>query len=251
MQAHLLTLALNGPTLLLHTPQTIPICHILRGVKEKHDIPLMSRHVNPLAAAYLRLGLRSEAANLINNHLKDRIPPPPPPSPRKKINRWKDTREPTFDNPGFEGVPLVDWSDDDDASANLLVGLDDGISDDSDDEDENDDDFSDGYEAMQLNIHQVQSKDRASHSLLVKGAVMEGDWAGAVRELQRMTEVGFYPNSRNLNSWSEGMERGCRPAGNGVNSGDSDCNAGYHYLGRQRKRSWKKKRDSIWLENLN
>jgi hypothetical protein len=71
------------------------------------------------------------------------------------------------------------------------------------DTDTEDEVFKAGYEEMQLNIHQVQSKDRGSYALLVKGAVMEDDWVGAVRELQQMTEVGLHPNSRNLNSLAE------------------------------------------------
>ena len=203
-----------------------------------------------MASAYLRLGLRSEAAELINNHLKDRNPPLPQPSPlrastSKRSKEWKEKREYTSENPGFIGIPLVSWSDDDDDddNAKLIADLDSGDDGDDDDEEEDDDN---GYEASQLNIHQVQSKDRGSYSLLVQGAVMDGDWTVAVQELQRMTEVGLYPNSRNLNTWSEVLERGCRPAG----KGSTNNNEGYHYGGRRRKRSWKKKRDGIWLENL-
>ena len=134
------------------------------------------------------------------------------------------------DNPGFEGVKLNDWSDDD------LDRL-------REEDDEAD------REERRFNVHRVKAKDHGSYSLLVQGAVAEGDWAGAVRELQRMTEAGLHPNARNLNSWSEVVERECRPSGNGdLNVRDND--AGYYYGGRQRRRSWKKKRDGIWLENL-
>jgi len=203
---------------------------IILSMEEKHDIPLVSRHINQLASAYVRLGLCSEAASLINDNLKDRAPPPPSTKQRsshpKKSKQWKEKREPIIsDNPGFEGVKLVDWSDDD-----------------LDDDD-------DGYEEGHLNIHQMKAKDRASYSLLVKGAAMEEDWIGAVRALQRMTDAGLHPNTRNLNSWSEVMERGCRPAGNG-NENASDDEADYYYGGRHRRKSWKKKRDRIWLGNL-
>jgi len=205
---------------------------ILISIEEKHDIPLVSRHINQLASAYVRLGLRSEAAALINGQLQDRMPTPPTPqrfSYTKKSKQWTEERETIIvsDNPGFEGVKLVDWSDDD---------LD-------DDYDE------DGYEESQLNVHQVKAKDRGSYSLLVQGAAMEGDWTGAVQELQRMTDAGLHPNTRNLNSWSEVLERGCRPSGNGEKSNE-DNGAAYYYGGRQRRRSWKKKRDGIWLGNL-
>ncbi|KAL9183837.1 hypothetical protein ACHAXT_004693 [Thalassiosira profunda] len=203
---------------------------IILSMETKHDIPLMARHINPLASAYNRLGLRSEAAALINDQLEDRSPPPP--TKRSKASKQNEKREAelTSENPGFEGVQLLgEWSDDDlDAKAE-------------------EEEFSDGYEVQQLNVHQLKSKDRASYALLVQGAAMEGDWVGAVKELQRMTDAGLHPNSRNLNSFSEVMERGCRPTGNGEQKDESDA---YYYGGRRRRRSWKKKRDSIWLGNL-
>lgn len=195
---------------------------IVLSMEKKHDIPLVAKHINPLAAAYNRLGLQSEASKLINEHLQDRSPPPPPPKPERRKNNhyWKAKRELVSDNqfqdPGFEAVKSIDFSDDD-----------------------LDDDDSDGYEEMQLNIHQMKSKDRASYSLLVQGAAMEGDWTGAVKELQRMTDAGLHPNTRNLNSWNEVMERGCRPT-----SGDYDANT------FSRRRGLKKKRDRIWFSNL-
>jgi len=209
---------------------------IVLTVEGKHDIPLVSRHINPLASAYNRLGLRQEAAALINEHLEDRTPPPPSQrdSPSEKSKHWQEKVELTSENPGFEGVKLVDWREDD---------LD-GNSDDDYDE------YADGYEEMQLNIHQMKSKDRASYSLLVQGAAMDRDWTGAVQELQRMTDAGLHPNSRNLNSWNEVMERGCRPSGNGDKDESYDGSSGYYSEWRQRRRSWKKKRDGIWLGNL-
>ncbi len=174
--------------------------------------------------------------------MKDRSPSPPqnylPSKSDDKKSEKKIDQELTSENSGFVAIPLVSWSDDDD-DAKLLADIDGAKSDEEDN-------YDDGYESSQLNIHQMQSKDRGSYALLVQGAVMDGDWTGAVEELKQMTEVGFYPNSRNLNAWSEGMERGCRPSGgnNGQNGGGS------YFGGRQRRRSWKKKRDGIWLENL-
>ncbi len=200
---------------------------IVLSMEEKHDIPLVSRHVNPLASAYLRLGLRSEAANLINS-LNDKRPPPPDTYPKKSK---KEKSELTYHNPRFsEGVQIVNWKDDD---------LDD-IGDNGNDEEE----FDNGYESPQLNIYDVQSKDRGSYSLLVKGAIIDEDWQAAVAELQRMNDAGLNPNSSNLNSWSEVMERGCRPAGKGEVMDDN------YYSNRQRRRSWRKRRDGIWLGNL-
>lgn len=193
---------------------------IVLSMEEKHDIPLVSRHVNPLASAYLHLGLRSEAANLINT-LNDRRPPPPDLYPKKSK---KEKSELTSPNPRFsEGVQIMNWDD---------VDLND------------DEEFDDGYESPQLNIYDVQSKDRGSYALLVKGAVIDEDWEGAVAELQRMNDAGLHPNSSNLNSWSEVMEKGCRPAGKGEVMDDN------YYSNRQRRRSWRKRRDGIWLGNL-
>lgn len=192
---------------------------IVLSMEEKHDIPLVSRHVNPLASAYLHLGLRSEAANLINT-LNDRRPPPPDHPKKSK----KEKSELTSPNPRFsEGVQIMNWEDGD-------------LND--------DEEFDDGYEPPQLNIYDVQSKDRGSYALLVKGAVIDEDWEGAVAELQRMNDAGLHPNSSNLNSWSEVMEKGCRPAGKGEVMDDN------YYSNRQRRRSWRKRRDGIWLGNL-
>lgn len=187
---------------------------ILLSLAERHDIPLVARHVNPLASAYNRLGLHNEASSLINDNLQDRIPPPPIlPSLPSKSGRWKEKlREQEVDcaidtNPDFEAVQLAEWTDDD---------LDDDVVTDDEIKVANVDD-NDGDEdsvQIQLNIHELKAKDRASYSLLVKGAVMEGDWTSAVEELRRMTNVGLHPNSRNLNSWNEVLERGCRPSGN-------------------------------------
>jgi hypothetical protein len=193
---------------------------ILLSLEERHDIPLVARHVNPLASAYNRLGLHTESSLLINDNLQDRIPPPPPPLPSlpSKSGRWKEKlreQEEVIDtNPGFEAVQLAEWTDDD-------------LDDDDDDEDVVMDDEikvanvddDDGYDnddsvETQLNVHELKAKDRASYSLLVQGAVMEGDWTSAIEELRRMTNVGLHPNSRNLNSWNEVLERGCRPSGN-------------------------------------
>lgn len=199
---------------------------IILNMEEQHDIPLVSRHVNPLASAYLDLGLRSEAVHLINN-LNDRNPPSPVTQPKKSKT---DKSELTSDNPRFsEGVQLVSWRDDD--------------LDDIDTEDE-ENEINNGYASPQLNVFEVQSKDRGSYSLLVKGAVMDEDWAGAVAELQRMNDAGLHPNASNLNSWSEVMERGCRPAGKREAMDDN------YYNARQRRRSWRKRRDGIWLGNL-
>jgi hypothetical protein len=199
-------------------------------MEDQHDIPLVSRHVNPLASAYLDLGLRSEAVQLINN-LNDRNPPTPVTHPKKSKT---DKSELTSDNPRFsEGVQLVSWRDDD---------LDDIDTKDDDEDEENA--ISNGYASPQLNVFEVQSKDRGSYSLLVKGAVMDEDWAGAVAELQRMNDAGLHPNASNLNSWSEVMERGCRPAGKREAMDDN------YYSARQRRRSWRKRRDGIWLGNL-
>mmetsp|Transcript_14480 Transcript_14480/g.17609 ORF Transcript_14480/g.17609 Transcript_14480/m.17609 type:complete len:493 (-) Transcript_14480:18-1496(-) len=61
-----------------HTPeeQRVPldaVREILLFLEHKHGIPLVSRHVNPLAAAYQKIGLFEEGSKLINTNLADRI----------------------------------------------------------------------------------------------------------------------------------------------------------------------------------
>jgi len=80
-----------------------------------------------------------------------------------------------------------------------------------------------------FNVHDMCAKDKASYALLVKGAVASGNWADAVEALEDMTEAGLYPNSRNLNSWTEATERKTK---------------------QRTTRSWKKKRDEYWLESV-
>lgn len=45
---------------------------ILQGLEQKHSLALQARHMNPIAAAYISLGLVSEASELLQTNLKDR-----------------------------------------------------------------------------------------------------------------------------------------------------------------------------------
>jgi pentatricopeptide repeat protein len=49
---------------------------VLLELEEKHGLPLVARHLNPLAAAYHSLGLHADAANLLQNNLTDRTSGP-------------------------------------------------------------------------------------------------------------------------------------------------------------------------------
>lgn len=49
---------------------------VLLEIEEKHGLPLVARHLNPLAAAYQALGLNTDAAHLLQNHLTDRTSGP-------------------------------------------------------------------------------------------------------------------------------------------------------------------------------
>ena len=49
---------------------------VLLGMEEKHGLPLVARHLNPVAAAYQSLGLNADAAKLLQNHLTDRTSGP-------------------------------------------------------------------------------------------------------------------------------------------------------------------------------
>jgi tetratricopeptide (TPR) repeat protein len=137
---------------------------VLEKLYERHNIPLSSYFINPLAAAYQDLGYPDDAAEIIENLLKDRV---------------------------------------------------------AGDEPENGADI--------LNVFDLSAKDKGSYSLLVAGAVISGDWAGAVERLDNMTSAGLYPNQRHVNSWVEVSERKRQPRAVG---------------------SWKKKRNDFWLESV-
>ena len=78
--------------------------HILVQRQELHgdDIPLVARHLNPLAAAYQSLGLHTAAAKLLREHLSDRTSGPE-------------------DEDGFDQFNLHDINAKDKASYSLLV----------------------------------------------------------------------------------------------------------------------------------
>lgn len=137
---------------------------LLLSMEEKHGLPLVARHLNPIAAAFQKLGLNQEATTLLSTQLEDRTSGP--------------------------------------------------------EEEDGDDPF---------NVNDVRAKDKGSYALLVKGAVSEEDWEGAVDALRTMTEAGLFPNNRNLNAWTEVSERKSK---------------------QRAARSWKKKRDEYWLESV-
>jgi hypothetical protein len=80
-----------------------------------------------------------------------------------------------------------------------------------------------------LNVNDISAKDKGSYSLLVTGAISDGDWPGAVDALRDMTEAGLYPVARHLNAWTEISERKTR---------------------QRATRSWKKKRDERYLDSV-
>jgi hypothetical protein len=49
---------------------------ILLSMEQEHGLPLVARHLNPLAAAYQKLGLQPEASTLLNMNLEDRTSGP-------------------------------------------------------------------------------------------------------------------------------------------------------------------------------
>ena len=138
---------------------------IVLQIEDKHNIPVVAQHLNPLAAAYQSLGLYTEAADLLRHNLKERITGPEP---------------------------------------------------------------EDGSSAP-LNLNDIRAKDKAAYALLVKGAVSEGDWVGAVDALTNMTQSGLYPVSRHLNQWTEVSERKTK---------------------QRTTRSWKKKREEYLLDSV-
>jgi hypothetical protein len=135
---------------------------ILTNMEQAHGLPLVARHLNPLASAYQSLGLVEDASNILQTHLEDRT-----------------------------SGPEEEWGEN------------------------------------PFNVNDVRAKDKASYSLLVKGAVSSGDWQNAIHALGNMTQAGLYPNSRNLNSWVEASERKSK-----------------------QNTSWKKKREEYWLTSV-
>jgi len=137
---------------------------IILQIETRHNLPLVARHLNPLAAAYQTLGLVSDASDLLTQNLADRTSGSEP---------------------------------------------------------------EDGHDV--LNVNDICAKDKASYALLVKGAVLQGDFSEAVDALTDMTEAGLYPNERNLNAWTEVSERKSK---------------------QRNTRGRKKKRDEYWLERV-
>jgi hypothetical protein len=159
--------------------------------QKRHGIPLAAYHLNPLAASYQNLGFVSEASELLSN-LPDpkRVSLEPPFEHKEKKKKYR------YGN----GDVILQGSPD------------------------NDDDI-----AGSVNVNNLYSKDRASYSILVQGAVADEDWTAAIDSLRTMTESGLYPKGRNLNAWTE----------------VSKSNAG-----KRGSSSWKKKLDECWLDSL-
>ena len=86
-------------------------------------------------------------------------------------------------------------------------------------------------EGIILNINEFQSKSRESYSLLVSGGVAKGDWKSAVTALSQMADAGLYPSDRQVAVWNESAAKRER-------------------RGRNKRRSWKKRRDEYWLQSL-
>lgn len=82
-----------------------------------------------------------------------------------------------------------------------------------------------------LNVNEFQSKSRESYSLLVSGGVAKGDWKSAVTALSQMADAGLYPSDRQVAVWNESAAKRER-------------------RGRNKRRSWKKRRDEYWLQSL-
>eukprot|EP00521_Asterionellopsis_glacialis_P014019 CAMPEP_0195290056 /NCGR_PEP_ID=MMETSP0707-20130614/6068_1 /TAXON_ID=33640 /ORGANISM="Asterionellopsis glacialis, Strain CCMP134" /LENGTH=513 /DNA_ID=CAMNT_0040350127 /DNA_START=270 /DNA_END=1811 /DNA_ORIENTATION=- len=137
---------------------------LILQIESKHNLPLVARHLNPLAAAYQQLGLIKDASELLQQNLADRT---------------SGSEPEVGQNP--------------------------------------------------LNVNDICAKNKASYALLVKGAVLQGDFSEAVDALTDMTEAGLYPNERNLNAWTEVSERKSK---------------------QRNTRGRKKKRDEYWLEQV-
>lgn len=116
---------------------------IVQNDLRRSNLPIVARHINPLASAYQGLGLTKEASQLIHQHLQNRTI-----GPEAELS-----------------------------SENVL------------------------------NVQDIGAKDKGSYALLVKGAVLTGDWGEAVDALSEMTTAGLYPKNRHVNSWTEVSEK--------------------------------------------
>jgi pentatricopeptide repeat protein len=74
----------------------------------------------------------------------------------------------------------------------------------------------------------TQCKNEASYDILIKNSIIQGNWSTAIKGLQEMTEVGFFPKSKSLNAWSEAATKRER---------------------RPKKPTWVKQRERILMKN--
>ena len=154
--------------------------NILQSIEEKYGIRPKSMHVNALSCAYQHLGLYDEANDLFKlldsssskgklvaqDEIKNSAANFLKESAQRRQGLGKDTSTTTA------------------ASLNMNKQL-------------------DASKALQDDSTHCQHKDEASYTILVKNAVTQGDWSSAIYNLREMTETGYYPKSRSLNSWSE------------------------------------------------
>mmetsp|Transcript_28463 Transcript_28463/g.42263 ORF Transcript_28463/g.42263 Transcript_28463/m.42263 type:complete len:595 (-) Transcript_28463:185-1969(-) len=220
---------------------------LLLNLEERHNIPLVARHINPLAAAYQSLGYITEASTLIQTALVDR------------------TTLYNFTIPSSSSSPKASLLKKKNNPYNEVMKYDDDYLYDDDDDDEDDlEEFS-----SRVNIYDpTNAKDRASYSLYIKNAILEENWAQAVCGLKNMTEYGGYrPNGRNLNSWCEASserrryqneeESGEVFVGGGNNNDGAYGVEGSGRGGREggqggsrRRKNWKKRRDEYWMNGF-
>jgi len=179
---------------------------VLIHLPAKYEIQICANHVNPIAAAYQKLGLYEEAYDLIQTYLVDRhhtgknaasitgnydSSSSSIPSTMSNVNKAKQKQRSIVKRNKIGENHIVET---------------DSISVHETNEVDEDDYEEDPIERNRLNVLNIGAKDRGSYSLLVKGAAIQGDWKNAVQALEDMTNSGIYPEMECLHTWTEAIE---------------------------------------------
>jgi len=143
---------------------------ILRNMQEKHSLPPSTMQVNALASAYQYVGLYEEAMQLVFDYLEE------PPSLFEKARQLQLARNKQWNT-------AADFL----TERNLVAFTGAG---------EKGDTKEDAVDA-------IEYFDQASYGIVIQNSLTQGDWSCAIQNLKTMTEAGYYPKSKSLNTWTE------------------------------------------------
>jgi len=138
---------------------------VLESLTEKHGVTVEATMVNPIAAAYVKLGYLNKASDMMDRLLS---------SPTKSdINK-------SYSEDDTSTIVETNHVENQGKSTNEFSFID----------------------PMPLNLSDINSKDQASYNILIEAALAKGDYSLAVKQLREMIRNGYYPNSRSLNTWN-------------------------------------------------